>query len=111
MKQYVRHKNSSQIHIVRFIAGNGAYWTQCDRCYRNSVAQIVTLGDDREDEVVCPWCRMALADKAGKRVYYQPQLQRGISQAKQKILQQALREVTERKRLEDWNRRAKEAMQ
>jgi hypothetical protein len=48
------------------------------------------------------------AAQVGKKVYSQPTLRKGLSEAKQRKLRKAQREHTDRQRLAAWNKAAQE---
>lgn len=109
MTTYVQHKWANTIHIVRDKRENGTYITQCGKWYVASMALMSDLRGEREEDVVCYECRRIAARLAGKRVYSQPRLRRGLSMAKARKLEPLVKAHQERQRLAAWNRAAQEA--
>jgi len=108
MTTYVQHKSSYQIHVVRNHWEDGTFRTQCGRFYVASMALTFDLRDEREEDVVCAECRRQAAAQAGKRVYFQPTLRRGLSKVKQRQLAPLFKAHAERQRLAAWNAAAQE---
>jgi hypothetical protein len=108
MRQYVQHRDSNTVHIVRNQWENGTYDTQCGKWYVASMAYTPGLRGEREEDVVCYECRRKAAAAAGKRVYSKPTLRRGLSEAKRAKLRKAQQAHTDRQRLAAWNAAAQE---
>lgn len=109
MTTYVQYKWANTIHIVRDKQENGTYITQCGKWYVASMALMSDLRGESEEDVVCYECRRIAARLAGKRVYRQPTLRRGLSKAKQRHLAGAIVAHQERQLLAAWNKAALEA--
>jgi hypothetical protein len=109
MTAYVQYSGANLIHVVRNQWENGTYHTHCGRFYVASMALTPDLRGEREEDVVCAECRRLAAAQAGKRVYSQPTLRHGLSEAKQRKLAPLFKAHTERQRLAAWNRAAQEA--
>lgn len=109
MTTYVQHKWSHVIHIVYREFPNEGVRTECGKWYYPSQSLTPGLGGEREQDVVCAECRRKLAWRLGKKVYSQPTLRRGLSEAKRYKLRKAQQAHLERQRLEAWNRAAQEA--
>ena len=108
MTQYVQYSGSNQLHIVRNQWDNGTYHTQCGKWYVASMAYNPGLRGKREEDVVCAQCRHIAARLAGKKVYRQPVLRKGLSAAKQRKLMPLFKSHRERQRLAAWNAAAQE---
>jgi hypothetical protein len=108
MREYVQYNGSNLVHIVCGYHDDGVIVTQCDKWYHPSASRIRGLNGKQEADIVCRYCREKAAIALGKRVYYAPQLRRDVSKVKQKHFQNCLAEVSEKKRLAEWNRKAQE---
>jgi len=109
MTTYVQHKWSRQIHVVSNHWEDGTFRTQCGRVYVASMALTPDLRGEREEDVVCAECRRLAAAQAGKKLYLQPTLRHGLSEAKRYKLRKAQQAHLECQRLAAWNAAAQEA--
>ena len=109
MTAYVQHKWANTVHIVRNDWENATCHTYCGKFYHPSQSFTPDLRGEREEDVVCYECRRIAARLAGKRVYRQPTLRRGLSKAKQRHLAGAIVAHQERQLLAAWNKAALEA--
>lgn len=105
-RRYVQHNSSYAIHIVRAAWENGTWHTQCGKWYIPSMAREVDLHGEREEDIVCRECRLMAAKVAGKKTYRVPELRRGLSKTKQRLLRNDVQAAIERQRLAAWNKAA-----
>jgi len=109
MTIYIQHKWSNAIHIVRKDFENAASQTYCGKWYLPTQAFTPDISGEREEDVVCSECRHLAAAAAGKKMYSQPTLRRGLSEAKQRKLKPLIKAHQEQQRLAAWNRAAQES--
>ena len=107
MRTYIQHVSGNMIHIVRVTTEYGTARTWCGKRYIIGLPHSFTpkIEGEREEDAVCWMCRKLLASSMGKKVYVMPVLRRG-RKGKHKILDMAVRQIKERQRLEEWNKRA-----
>lgn len=109
MTTYVQHKWANSRHIVHRSFENGSCLTFCGKFYTANQSFQPGLSSYREEEIVCAECRRRAAHAAGKKLYHQPSLRYGLSMAKRRHLDGALKAHQERQRLAAWNKAAQEA--